>query len=801
MLHRTLHEGWTFRHAGPPVGFARPNAPANPWRPARVPGNIHHDLVAAGMLADPFELEHEAGAQWVSETDWAYRCIFEWRPQPENPRRVLRFEGLDTVCEIRLNGATIGRHDNMFVPLEIDVTDRLVEGSNELEVVFDSAVRTGMLRRQAYFEKEGIPHGTAWFDERAFVRKAQYMSGWDWGPRLVSCGIWQPVALLEFAARIVRFTVFQERLDDGRFRVWSETEVEGEASLETTFDGQSFVGDFNLTIDQPRLWQPNGEGEPFLYPASARLSSGHEVHKRTGLRTIRLLREKDAIGESFEFEVNGRRIYARGANWIPNDSFPSQVTPADHWSQIQACRDLNMNMLRVWGGGLYELEPFYDACDELGILVWQDFPYGCSYYPDGPEAQAVAAREAEHHIRRLRDRACLALWCGNNENDVMWQGKWGGPETAPPRYYGDHLYGKALAEVCAKLDPSRPYLRSSPIGYHDGGQAYGDEHYWDVWHGRGDWRFYAESNTRFSSEFGFASACGADAWRRAAMEPCEHSPHDLPVVWHDKTNKAHETFVGYVDLHYPESKTLEDWIYFSQLNQRDALRFGIEHYRTNPYCRGTLIWQFNDCWPVQSWAVQDYARQLKIAGFEMRRLYAPVLLSIRSDEGRVEVWGANDGADPISETLDFSTWLTTGETQSLREFSIELAPRERKLLLNVPTNDLDPIRTVFRASLRGKPETETWRPLGEPRAMEWPAPRFALRQGCLTVEGLAYDLVVDVEGSAGQTALADTAGKGNRALCVANDELRLRPEAAGGPLRVRSLAGIVSIALLNPRDG
>lgn len=727
----------------------------------------------------------------MSEEDWVYRCEFEWQPDDALPRRVLAFHGLDTICHISLNGAPLADHDNMFVPLEVDVSGRLRAGSNVLEVVFDSPVRVGMERRRAYFEKNGIPHGTSWFDERAFLRKAQYMSGWDWGPRLVSCGIWRPVELLEFASRIVSFTVFQERRDDGKYRVWSETIVAGNAHLETQFDGQTFDGDFEVTVEQPRLWFPNGEGEPYLYVASARLSTGDSVEKRIGLRTIRLIREPDDRGESFEFEVNGRRIVVRGANWIPNDSFPSRITRQNVHDQIRACRELNMNMLRVWGGGLYESEDFYDACEEQGILVWQDFPYGCSYYPDGPEEQAVAAKEAEYHILRLRDRACLALWCGNNENDVMWKGKWGGPETAPPRYFGDDIYGKALAEVCARLDPKTPYIRSSPIGGHDECKAWGDEHYWDVWHGRGDWKFYADSNTRFSSEFGFASACGPDAWKRAAMAPEDYGPHDGPVVWHDKTNKAHETFISYVDLHYPPSETLEDWIYFSQLNQRDALRFGIEHYRTNANCRGTLIWQFNDCWPVQSWAVQDYARQLKVAGFEMKRLCAPVLLSIRVAGTSVEVWGANDRATELNDRIEVAVLGTDGSVRQSLEEAATIQAGERKRVVTLDAAGFDPRTTVFRVRLASQLETETWRTLGEPKAMEWPSPSIERIGDRLRVEGLAYDLVVEEESAPGVSALAAAFAPGRFAVCLANGEIALRPGV--GRLRIRSLAGEVEL--------
>ncbi|HRK20519.1 MAG TPA: hypothetical protein PLX06_01840 [Fimbriimonadaceae bacterium] len=794
-MHVTpLHDNWQFRCATPGVGYWRPNQPANPWREALVPGHVHLDLMIDGVIPDPFELEHEAGCQWVSEEDWEYRTVFNWSPKPGASRRVLRFEGLDTVATITLNGSEIARHDNMHVPLEIDVTGKLTEGENELIVKLESPVRVGMERRKAYFEAEGIAHGTNWFDERAFLRKVACMSGWDWGPRLVSCGIWRPVSLLEYESRIVSFTVFQEPSGPG-FRIWSETVIEGNATFKTSFDGQIFDGDFDFVIEDAKLWWPVGEGEAHLYDATATLSSGQRIEKKVGLRSIRLLREPDELGESFEFEVNGRRIYARGANWIPNDSFPSVVSDEDYEYQVQSCAALGMNILRVWGGGLYELEGFYDSCDRAGILVWQDFPHACAYYPDGPAAQAVAKLEAEVQVRRLRDRTCLALWCGNNENDVMWQGKWGGPEGAPPRYYGDELYGKVYPEVCARLDPNRPYIRSSPIGHHDGDKAYGDEHYWDVWHGRGDWKFYAESNTRFSSEFGFASAAGTSCWLSAGMVPSELSPDDLPVRWHDKTNKPWDVYRGMVELHYPSSETLDDWIYRSQLNQRDALRFGIEHYRTNAYCRGVLIWQFNDCWPVQSWAVQDYSRELKIAGFELERLYAPTLVSLKIEGGIAIVTLAHEGPRPFSGTVTVKLFDVDGtETQAMR-FEANLAAGDRTELARIDLGPFEAKRTVLCAQIEGQQGSQTWRTAAEPKEMAWIKPRLTLESNRLKVEGLAYDLVLD-DPHSGQTVAYENAElAGLEARTLVDEEVALSLDGSEQTIRAKTLAGTVEFEI------
>jgi len=808
MRHSLLHSNWSFLHLDPGPGYPQPNVQRQRWLPATVPGHVHLDLMANGVIQDPFVRLGELGCRWVDEADWAYRTTFDWSPDPALPRRVLRFEGLDTVCEVFLNDERIAAHDNMFLPLEVDVTDRLREGDNELRVEFRSSVRAGRERRAAYFEAEGLPNVLERFDERAFVRKAGYMWAWDWGPRLVSCGIWRPVALVEYVARIRSFTVRQEPLPDGRSRVWSETDAEGDAELTLTFGEHSVLSradaiqELDLVLDQPELWWPNGMGGQYLYAAGARLDTGQEIRKEVGLKSVQLRRESDEFGESFEFVVNGRPVWSRGANWIPNDSFPSRITVEDYGSQIEACRALGFNMLRVWGGGLYESEAFYDACDAAGILVWQDFPYACCYYPDGDAEQAVAREEAAWHVRRLRDRACLALWCGNNENHQMWQEKWGVPTDHPPRYYGEAIYEGVLPSVVAELDPGRPYIPSSPIGTPPTGReagkvnsgGWGDSHYWDVWHGRGDWRFYLESDARFSSEFGFASSCSLALWDRT-LAPADRDFEGPVLRWHDKTKKAWEIYRGYVTAHYPEPRSVEDWVYYSQLNQRDALRCGIEHYRRGRFCKGSLIWQFNDCWPVESWAVQDYRRLLKPAGYELARLYADQLVSLVRSEGEVTVHLVNDGATILEGTLTLEVLSTlTGEIQARREMPVRVDPGERKPVHVEPISGYEATATAVRATVAGCGSSFSVTTfLAEPKEMQLGTPRLRVtldERLTLHVEGAAFDLVLYDPDDPENVRSEALSLPGWEAVTLVNESrayaYRHRPARIG----VRSLAGL-----------
>lgn len=793
-----LDSRWSLRCLDGKTDYPQPQLQHLGALPATVPGHVHLDLMRHGVIPNPFERLYENACAWVDERSWSYETEFEWTPSAEHPTRVLRFEGLDTVCTVYVNDEKVADHDNMFLPLEVDVTERLQPGLNRLRIDFQSAIAVGRERRKAYFEANGLDWQTGWFDERAFVRKAGYMSGWDWGPRLVSAGIWQPVQLLEFCGRIKQVSYRQERLASGRFRVWAEPEVEGEGALSIELCGQRRNAGETLEFElDEALWWPAGEGSPNLHRAVATLDTGHRIEKQIGLRTVRLLRERDEIGRSFEFEVNGRRIYARGANWIPNDSFPARITPEEVSDQIGRYRDLGMNMLRVWGGGFYESEAFYDACDQVGILVWQDFLYACMYYPDGPAEQASAREEASVHVRRLRDRASLALWCGNNENEAMWTGRWGGDAT-PPRYYGGEIYDQVLREVVAELDPEHDYIRSSPIAIESEepesgipAESWGDSHYWNVWHGQGDWAFYADSKTRFSSEFGFASAPSLDAWK--SIFPRAEWSYDAPDVWwHDKTGKGRGNFVGYVELHYPASQTLEDWTYYSQLNQRDALRFGIEHYRRSDFCRGTLIWQINDCWPVQSWAVEDYRRLLKPAGHELARLYAPFTLSLRKVEGGIELYAVNDAPETVStRVLAEAADTLTGDSTTLFDAEVSLKPRERRLLATLSIAS-EASRTAIRAVAPDVSGSERWEFAAEPKETQLSPVEIVCEIGevlRVSSDGFVADLVVwDDEN--GEAVLGPNTGvPGWAPVSGMLQCLTYGLAAAPVKLRARSLAG------------
>jgi len=729
ITRQTLTTGWRVREV------PREEMPVHnhlPWLPAQVPGSVHLDLMRAGVIPDPLARLHERGVAWVDESDWVYETTFAVDGPPP-ACAFLKFHGLDTLAEVALNDERLGQTQNMFIPHEFPVGGRLKTGENTLRVTFRSALRVGR-ERQAAWNADGNDtlsyHWDNWA-ERAFVRKAQYQYGWDWGPVLRGCGLWQPVELITVpVARITDWKHSVEFTDDNKAVVTVTAEVERAPGAEETpltavveigrvsrFERFDYFDDayddalpepasevvptgsnrctvtLTQNIENPRRWFPNGHNpkshnmpalytlELSLYPEEPEDDMDYVafVVGNIGLRTVELIREPDADGkgESFKFRINGTDTFIKGANWIPPDSFPSRLdNDIEHGlgyisneitiNLVEAAHKAGFNMLRVWGGGFYESEHFYELCDAYGILVWQDFPYGCSYYPDTGGYADLARAEATAAVRRIRNHPSLALWCGNNENQMMFDGNWTG--TRPPRLLGDPLYHEILPAVVAAEDPQTPYWPGSPWGGPAGdcnSADFGDCHNWDVWHGRGDWVHYAENDSRFCSEFGFAASCGLGAWDEC-LAPSDRSPHSPAVRWHDKTRKGYETYLGYIALHFPEAQSLEDLVYFSQINQAEALKFGVEHYRRRKgRCWGTLFWQLNDCWPVQSWAVIDSTGEPKAAYFACKKFYAPALLSLVRDGERVQAHLVSDLLTPLSGTLTVT--LATVDGQPLSE--------------------------------------------------------------------------------------------------------------------------------------
>ena len=742
---RPLDQGWTFRQVDPkPL----PNSDPGAWLPATVPGHVHLDLMRAGVIPDPFVGMHERTVQWVDDVGWAYRCSFDIdEADLDGARHILRFEGLDTVASIVLNDEAVGTADNMFVPHEFEVTDVLRPGWNTLEVCFDPAEAVGAKRLEEAEDLAEFRAGPAArpMAGRSMVRKAQYMWGWDWGPRLRGCGIWRPVSLLRVPAGRIANWAWRVTFDqDGAAEVAVDAEVEGQATavrvrlrghgsdVEASGDVVNSRAAVVLLIADPQRWWCADLGEQPLYDISLVLRGADAVadvvDAHIGLREVELVREPDAAGETFFFRVNGVPIFAKGANWIPDDSFPSRTTAGRVRRLLELARDSGMNMIRIWGGGLYESEEFYDACDELGLLVWQDFPYACALYPDDDDTVAAAVVESTAAVRRIRNHTSLALWCGNNEN--QWLASFG-IYGRHPRVLGDRLYDIVLPAVVAEHDPGRPYWPSSPwgTGPDPSGQHDGDCHYWNVWHGEGDWRHYTKCTARFVSEFGFA-APPDERTLGEAIDAAHLGVDTPPMRWHDKTSKGYDTYLGYIALHYPMPATLPDLVYYGQLNQADAMRFGIEHFRRlRPHTMGTLAWQLNDCWPVQSWAWIDYRLRPKAAWYAARRFYAPLLLSLVRTGDRLGVHLVNDAVDERSGRVNLRAIDLDGTVLWTWEAAATIGPgaSDQVADLEIPAAVLNAsTHAIVQATFAG---VDAALLLEEPKDLLLTAPRLTMTTG------------------------------------------------------------------------
>ncbi|MFG6413632.1 glycoside hydrolase family 2 protein [Roseateles sp. DC23W] len=662
-----LHDGWQLAEAPDGADAAALAAiPAADWLPAAVPGSAHGALLVAGRVPDPFYGRNEAQLRWVGERTWAWRLDFDVTGELA-PREQLVFEGLDTYCAVWLNGELLLQSDNMFVPHRVDVRDRLRPGRNQLLLRFDPALARAR-EVEAVHGKRQLWNGDS---ARLHVRKAQYHFGWDWGPELIVSGPWRPVRRCSGAARIADLHC-QADVDvaarRATLRMLAQIEGEGAQLQVELLDAQgrsvavqtvpAAVPQVTLDVVDAQLWWPRGLGAQPLYTLVARVLDGDRVlaeqRRRIGLRTLRLLQQpvQGEAGSSFHFEVNGQELFAGGANWIPDDSLLERITPARYRERVAQAADANMNMLRVWGGGIYEHDAFYEACDELGVLVWQDFMFACGLYPANEAFQASVRAEAEAAVKRLRHHACLALWCGNNEDYMVAESVGlAGPGIPADRYEARVLYERLLPEVCAALDPDRVYWPGSP--FTPGADAkssdvtVGDRHSWEVWHQQMlPYQRYGEVQARFVSEFGMQSHPSL-ALFESVLPEVERFPESQTVQWHNKAGSGnpdgHRRLAVYLADNLRVGATLADHIYATQFVQAEAMRVAYQDFRRrwqHPGARavgGALVWQLNDCWPVTSWALIDSAGVMKPAWHAVRRALAPLAAAVRLEAGQARL--------------------------------------------------------------------------------------------------------------------------------------------------------------------
>jgi beta-mannosidase len=672
-----LNGAWTLRRAGQKQTLA-----------ATVPGCVHTDLLAAGEIENPFERDNEERVQWIGETDWIYERTFQAPDTTGFDRVLLCCEGLDTLATVTLNGHELGRTDNMFRTWEFDIRAALVKGRNRLAIRFASPVKYIQARGQ----ERALPGWSAPHEprNRAWLRKEPCNFGWDWGPVLITSGIWRSIRIVAFhQARLTDVHVRQDHGTTGvvglDIAVTAETAGKAgalEAAVQISYKGAVLQsarvpltdgqGTVHLKIRNPQLWWPNGMGEQPLYEVAVELLAERTVFdqatRRIGLRTLRLDRHADAWGESFQFVVNGVPFFAKGANWIPADAFVTRLSRPEYARLVQAAATANMNMLRVWGGGIYEHDAFYDLCDEYGLCVWQDCMFACSTYPTFDADWLASVKiELEQNMRRLRHHPAIALWCGNNE---LEQGLAGDTWNERQMSWADYgrLFDKLIPAVVQAVDPARDYWPCSPHTPPPGDRRQhadptrGDAHLWDVWHGRKPFEWYRTSEHRFCSEFGFQSFPEPRMVRSYTAE-ADRNVTSYVMEKHQRSGIGNTVIMQYMLDWYRMPVGFENALWLSQIQQGMAIKYAVEHWRRQrPRCMGALYWQLNDCWPVASWSSIDYAGRWKALHFMARRFYAPVMVSgvEKPAEGVVDAHVTNDRGTPFRGVLQWRVTLADG---------------------------------------------------------------------------------------------------------------------------------------------
>lgn len=618
------------------------------WRSAAVPGCVHRDLLRHDLIPNPFFGTNELGLQWIGDRTWEYRAAFRAPAALLAEREIdLVCDGLDTLATVVLNGRVVARSDNMFTPLRVSVRRHLRPGRNELLVRFASATRAVARLRPKHRPQEfNDPVGRC-----SVLRKQQCQFGWDWAPRFVTVGIWRDLRLEAWTGpRLADVRVTQTHAPDRSVTLSLTPELSVPTKSVTYYVTLSLAGQpvaktqglapaLRLTISSPQLWWPHGHGAQPLYTVevSAVDDAGREFgrwSRRLGLRTIVLDRTPDAHGESFRFVVNGRPIFIKGANWVPVHSFVAGLTRDDYARDVRAAAAANLNLLRVWGGGIYEHEAFYDLCDELGLLVWQDFMFACTLFPGDRAFLASVRTEADAQVRRLRHRACLALWCGNNEIETL---NWTALQKSPAfRRHYDALFHRTLPAAVAAHDGVTPYWPTSPSrgpGRSNDytatqlGEISGDTHFWSVWGVGRSPKDYESWRFRFVSEFGMQSFASPEM-QAAFCPPGETNVLGPVMDHHQKHTMGNAIVLDHVSRHYRFPKNYAALSYVSELNEAWSVQAAVEHWRRSmPHCMGAIYWQLNDCWPVTSASSIEFNGRWKALHYVARRFFAPATAS------------------------------------------------------------------------------------------------------------------------------------------------------------------------------
>ncbi len=674
-----INQNWQFSQAG-----------KNEWLPATVPGSVHTDLLQNKKIEDPYYRLNEHSQQWIDKVDWEYKTTINIPAEVlKRDRIVLDFKGLDTYADVYVNEQLALSADNMFREWSADIKAVAKEGNNDIRILFRSPIVEGLKKYDAngyvipVSDNDQAVNGEVEGGKMVsvYTRKAGYHFGWDWGPRLVTSGIWRPVYLRAWDItqinnlQIVQNSLTKESAElTANFEIESEQEITADLSVENdgtilatqTVKLEKGIKNYtvNFSIANPKLWWTNGLGEQPLYNITGKVNANNNLSTKTdriGLRTLKLVRNNDEHGTTFYFELNGIPVFMKGANYIPNDLFPARVTPDNYRKVVETAKVSNHNMLRVWGGGIYESDLFYDLCDEAGILIWQDFMFACAMFPGDQPFLDNVRQEAIDNVKRLRNHPSIALWCGNNEILAAWYG-WGwkakeekaNPENAAKiwKSYED-IFLKILPEVVNQYDPQRSYWDSSPssgLGI-KADLVNGDEHYWGVWWGKEPFSNYATHLARFMSEYGFQSFPELKTVKDYAL-PEDYDINSEVMKSHQRSSIGNGTITEYMKRDYKDPKNFESFLYVGHVLQAEGVKFAMEgHRRAMPYNMGSLYWQINDCWPVASWSSTDYYQRWKALQYFAKKAFEPVIISPFGLKDTLNVGVVSDRLEPFKANI------------------------------------------------------------------------------------------------------------------------------------------------------
>lgn len=717
--------------------------------PALIPGMVHTDLLQNKSIPDPFLGKNEKDLQWIENETWEYETTFLLTDAEfKNQNIDLEFEGLDTYATVFLNGKEVFEADNMFRTWVVSAKKHLNKGNNHLKVVFHSAVQKG--KEEARKLTYTLPE-----KERVFVRKAQYQFGWDWAPRFVTAGIWKPVRLKfwnDLYLENIKYN--QNELTDEKAVLEFLVSVFATKSASVTIKINEKSVAFDLKkgnnvlrvpyeIHNPNLWWCNGLGTSHLYSFDISLSNNRlqfeKKNLKIGLRTIELVQESDRIGKSFYFKLNGIPVFMKGANLVPPDSFLPRVSDANYVSLVENAEKANMNMLRVWGGGVYPNEAFYDACDEKGILVWQDFMFACAMYPGDESFIENVKQEVIYNVNRLQNHASLALWCGNNENSEGWH-NWGWQKqhnyskTDSIKIWKDYqkLFHETIPQTLEVILPTEKniYWPSSPsLGWgRKESLNQGDVHYWGVWWGKEPFEIYDARVGRFVSEYGFQGMPNVDVLKKS-MKPEDFHFDSEAFKNHQKHPIGFETIREYMNRDFPTPTKLEDFTYVSQLLQAHGMKIAIEaHRRNKPYCMGSLYWQLNDCWPATSWSSLDYDSNWKAFHYQAQKSFDNLLISVKETPSDYQVHFINDSLAFIQGKLAMELQYFDGKTLWKASKDAEVNENTAVVLHEIPKEKIasyDLKQAVLILTLN---DTKSYYFFGKPKDLKLQNPNITIKK-------------------------------------------------------------------------